>query len=107
MLHCTNDRDCHVTLILNLLLPWLTFSLTYKIICCLIFSYRGGKLGICLFPNSCVGFGIRVLSRLEYRQEGLIFSNFAKPLSLDDPLSMGWVVFMLIVDTVLFMILYW
>lgn len=41
------------------------------------------------------------------RNEGLLFSNFASPLSLDDQFSMGWVVLMLFIDTILYMTLYW
>ncbi|XP_019855200.1 PREDICTED: ATP-binding cassette sub-family A member 3-like [Amphimedon queenslandica] len=67
----------------------------------------GPKLGVCIIPNSCVGFGVTVLSILELRQEGLTFSNFATPLSLDDPIHMGWIVLMLAIDTFVYMLLYW
>ena len=69
--------------------------------------YSGTKVGVCLLPNTCVGFGTRVLAILEMRNEGLLFSNFASPLSLDDQFSMGWVVLMLFIDTILYMTLYW
>ena len=64
-------------------------------------------MGLCILSNTCVGLGVNVLSIMELRQEGLSFSNFAKPLSLDDQFNMFLVVFMLAVDTVLYMILYW
>ena len=67
----------------------------------------GPKLGVCIIPNSCVGFGVTVISILELRQEGLTFSNFATPLSLDDPIHMGWIVLMLAIDTFVYMLLYW
>ena len=62
---------------------------------------------MCFLPNTCVGLGAKVLSNLEIRNDGLTFSNFASPLSLDDEFNMGWVVLMLFIDTVLFMTLYW
>ena len=64
-------------------------------------------MGLCILSNTCVGLGVNVLSIMELRQEGLSFSNFAKPLSSDDQFNMFLVVFMLAVDTVLYMILYW
>lgn len=64
-------------------------------------------MGLCILSNTCVGLGVNVLSIMELRQEGLSFSNFAQPLSLDDQFNMFLVVFMLAVDTVLYMILYW
>ena len=51
--------------------------------------------------------GTTVISFLELRQEGLLFSNIATPLSLDDPFHMGWVIFMLFIDTIIYMLLYW
>ncbi len=67
----------------------------------------GVKLGTCLISNVCVGFGTTVVSFLELRQDGLTFSNFAEPLTLDDALHMGWIIFMLFIDTVIYMALYW
>ena len=67
----------------------------------------GTKIGVCLLPNTCVALGTKVLSVLEIRNEGLLFSNFAEPLSLDDEFHMGWVILMLFIDTILYMSLYW
>ena len=67
----------------------------------------GVKVGTCLISNTCVGFGTTVLSLLELRQDGLLFSNFATPLTLDDGLHMGWIILMLFIDTVIYMLLYW
>ncbi len=73
----------------------------------MFFNYRGVKLGTCLLSNTCVGFGVTVFSILELRQEGLSLSNFARAISFDDDFSMGWVILMFIVDTVVYMLLYW
>jgi ATP-binding cassette subfamily A (ABC1) protein 3 len=65
------------------------------------------KLISCILPNTCVGYGVTVLSSLELRQEGLNFNNFATPISLDDELHMGWIALMLAFDTLVYMLLYW
>ena len=62
---------------------------------------------MCILSNSCVGLGVNVLSILEQREEGLQFSNFATPLSLDEEFHMGWVILMLLIDTFLYMVLAW
>ncbi|XP_019857855.1 PREDICTED: ATP-binding cassette sub-family A member 3-like [Amphimedon queenslandica] len=67
----------------------------------------GTKIGTCFLSNTCVGYGVYVLTTLEVRLEGLSFENFARPLSIVDSFNMGWVIFMMIVDTVLYMVLYW
>lgn len=90
--------------------PVSTCNCSYKYVivkCSLLFLHRGTKVGVCLLPNTCVGFGTRVLANLETRNIGLTFSNFASPVSLDDQFHMGWVVLMLFIDTILYMTLYW
>ena len=69
--------------------------------------FRGGKSGLCLLPNTCAGFGVRVLSELELRQEGLRFANYGSAVSADDALSMRRVYFMLLLEVIIFMILAW
>ncbi len=64
-------------------------------------------MGVCLLPNTCVGLGTKVLALLETRNEGLLFTNFGTPVSIDDSFHMGWVIFMLFIDTILYMTLYW
>ena len=71
------------------------------------FFLSGEKLGLCVLPNTCIGFGVSVLSALELRQEGLTFNNYASPISADDTLSMGWITLMLLADIVVYMILAW
>ena len=70
-------------------------------------SFRDGKSGLCLLPNTCAGFGIRVLSELELRHEGLRFANFGSAVSADDALSMRRICFMLLVEVIIYMILAW
>ena len=73
----------------------------------IIVIFSGTKIGTCFLSNTCAGFGVNVLSTLELRLEGLTFESFARPLSVVDNFSMGWVIFMLFIDTVLYMLLYW
>ncbi len=73
----------------------------------IVVSRRGTKIGTCLLSNICLGFGVSVVSRLEIRQEGLLWTNVGEPLSLDDPFRVGYVYMMLIVDALLYMVIAW
>lgn len=64
-------------------------------------------MGTSLISNVCIGYAVRVLTVLEIQEDGLQFSNLGTPLSSEDSLSMGWLLFMMLVDTVLYMSLYW
>ena len=70
-------------------------------------THSGTKMGTSLISNVCIGYAIQVLTVLEVQEDGLQFSNLFTPLSTDDSLSMGWILLMMIVDTVLYMSLYW
>ncbi len=70
-------------------------------------THSGTKMGTSLISNVCIGYAIQVLTVLEVQENGLQFSNLFTPLSTDDSLSMGWILLMMIVDTVLYMSLYW
>lgn len=69
--------------------------------------FSAEKIGLCLFPNTCAGLGVHVISDLELRQEGLTFNNYASAVSADDAWSMRRVILMLLVDVILYMILAW
>jgi len=60
-----------------------------------------------LLSNTAFGFGIDVISRLEQHKGGLLWSNVANPVSADDGLSVGWVLGMLVLDSVLYMTAAW
>ena len=67
----------------------------------------GGKMGMCVLPNTCMSLGIEIISRLEQRMEGLKWSNIATPLTADDPFNMGWVFFWLLLEIVVCMVIAW
>lgn len=67
----------------------------------------GGKVGSCILSNTCMGLGVEVMSRLEQRLVGLQFSNLFQPLSADDSFNMGWVLVMLLLDSIVYMVIAW
>ncbi len=71
------------------------------------FPPRGGKVVSCFLSNTCLGLAIDVLSRLESRQEGLLWTNAGEPLSLDDQFNMVIVYVMLIIDSILYFVIAW
>ena len=54
-----------------------------------------------------MGLGMEMISRLEQREEGLQWTNFADPLSVDDHFNVSWVMVMLLVDSVVYMLIAW
>ena len=54
-----------------------------------------------------MGLGVEVMSRLEQRLVGLQFTNLFQPLSADDSFHMGWVLGMLLLDSVVYMVIAW
>ena len=74
---------------------------------CVCVCHRAAKVCACLLSNTCVGLGVEVLARLELREVGWQFSNFASPLSLDDDFNMAWVCGMLALDAIAYMLAAW
>lgn len=64
-------------------------------------------MGASVISNLCIAYAVKVLSVLEVQEDGLQFSNIGTPLSVDDQLSMGWLMLMLLFDTILYLGLYW
>ncbi len=60
-----------------------------------------------LISNMCIGYTVQILTVLEVQGDGLQFSNIATPLSTEDHISIGWMLLMMFLDTVLYMSLYW
>lgn len=69
-------------------------------------SHSGVKLVTCLFPTSACGYAIYVMMLLELERTGLQWSNFATSSAEIDGLHMGYIVMMLLIDTVLYMLAY-
>ena len=60
-----------------------------------------------MLSNTCMGLAMEVISRLEQRGEGLQWNNVADQLSVDDQFHVGWVIGMLLIDSVLYMLIAW
>ena len=64
-------------------------------------------MGASVISNLCMSYAVKILSVLEVQEDGLQFSNIGTPVSVEDQLSMGWLMLMLIFDTILYLGLYW
>lgn len=61
------------------------------------------KLGLSLFSNSAMSFGILSTIRMEANQQGLRWESLFTPATVDDGLSVGLVIVMLLVDAVIYL----
>ncbi len=61
----------------------------------------------CLLSNTALGFGVEIIARLEQRTVGLLWSNVANPITLDDSFNMSWVLGMLVIDSFFYMTVAW
>ena len=68
---------------------------------------RPAKLGLCVLTNTCMGIGVTLVSEWEARQEGLTLDTLSRPLTIEDGFHMGWVLVMLLADTVFFLLVAW
>ena len=80
-----------------------------SIICFSLFFYfcSGGKIAFCFLSNTCMGLGINTVALLEIRGQGVRWNNFTEDISLDDDFHLGYVFFMLIVDSIIYMLIAW
>ena len=67
----------------------------------------GGKISSCILSNTCLGLGVKVIARLEVREEGLQWDNASDRLSSDDDFHMGYVFMMLILDAIVYYVIAW
>ncbi|XP_055623835.1 phospholipid-transporting ATPase ABCA3-like [Toxorhynchites rutilus septentrionalis] len=65
----------------------------------------GSKIGLCLFSNTAMAFGVLNIVRLEGNQAGLQWSNLFTPSTMNDGLSVGTVIVMLLVDALLYLLI--
>ncbi|XP_017124894.1 phospholipid-transporting ATPase ABCA3 isoform X2 [Drosophila elegans] len=63
------------------------------------------KLGWSLISNTAMGFGIKLILGFEGTGEGLQWSNFFTPVSVDDTLTVGDVMIMMLVSCVICMLI--
>ena len=64
-------------------------------------------MALCLLSNTCVGLGMQAFATLELRGEGATWANARLPLSNDDQLSLAIVIFMLLLDSVIYIAIGW
>ncbi|EAT39839.1 AAEL008386-PA, partial [Aedes aegypti] len=62
------------------------------------------KLALCLFSNSAMSFGFMLMMRHEGTSSGLQWSNLFEPVTVDDDLSVGYTMVMLLVDALLYLL---
>lgn len=63
------------------------------------------KMLLCLLSNTAMAFGFQIIIRLEGTSEGLQWNNFWRPVSVDDNISIGLIMIMLLVCTVLYLMI--
>lgn len=88
------------------LTKYVAFQSSYNVyivyICC-----SAEKIFACFLSNTCMGLGINVIATLEIREEGVLWTNAADPLSADDDFNLAIVFTMLIVDSIIYMLIAW
>ncbi|XP_053680207.1 phospholipid-transporting ATPase ABCA3-like [Anopheles nili] len=87
-------------------LMWFVFVMPYNI----AFSNYdtmslSAKLALCLFHNSAMSFGFMLIMRHEGTSNGLQWSNMFDPVTVDDDLSVGATMMMLLADTVIYLVI--
>lgn len=63
------------------------------------------KMLLSLFSNTAMAFGFQIIIRLEGTSEGLQWNNFWRPVSVDDNISIGLIMVMLLVCAVLYLLI--
>ncbi|XP_065093705.1 phospholipid-transporting ATPase ABCA3-like [Ochlerotatus camptorhynchus] len=85
-------------------LMWFVFVMPYNVT---VQNYdgmsTGSKIGISLFHNSAMSFGVMSTLRMEANQVGLRWSSLFTPATIDDGLSVGVVIVMLLVDALIYL----
>jgi ATP-binding cassette, subfamily A (ABC1), member 3 len=61
-------------------------------------------LACCLLTNSAMGFGFQVIVRHEGNGNGLQWSNMFRPASIDESLSVGLVLVMMLIDACIYLL---
>ncbi|KAK0409055.1 hypothetical protein QR680_004314 [Steinernema hermaphroditum] len=70
------------------------------------FSF-GARMANCLNPNIGMFFALNKMSELEIRSDGVSWNKVWKPLSIDDPLTLGHLFIMQMVNGVIFVLVTW
>lgn len=67
----------------------------------------GLKIASCLLSNCCMGIGSLLIGKFEGRGTGVQWSNLYEGVSVDDDMTLGYVLLMYIVDIFIYGIITW
>lgn len=62
------------------------------------------KLSLCIFSNSAMSFGFMLMMRHEGTSNGLQWSNLFEPVTVDDNLTVGYTIIMLLIDAFVYLL---
>ncbi|XP_065364636.1 phospholipid-transporting ATPase ABCA3-like isoform X2 [Calliphora vicina] len=63
----------------------------------------GSKLGWCLVSNTAMGFAFKLILEFEGTGEGFQWSNLFTPVNIDDDLTVGYIILMMLASCVMYM----
>ncbi|XP_062542040.1 phospholipid-transporting ATPase ABCA3-like [Armigeres subalbatus] len=63
----------------------------------------GSKIGLCLLSNTAMSYGVLNIIRFEGNQEGLQWSNLFTPSTMNDELTVGVIIIMMLVDALIYL----
>ncbi|XP_065074348.1 phospholipid-transporting ATPase ABCA3-like [Ochlerotatus camptorhynchus] len=86
-------------------LIWFIMTVPYNV----VFANYGSlslavKLSLCIFSNSAMSFGFMLMMRHEGTSNGLQWSNLFEPVTVDDNLSVGYTMIMLMIDAFVYLL---
>uniref|UniRef100_UPI00358EF626 phospholipid-transporting ATPase ABCA3-like isoform X2 n=1 Tax=Myxine glutinosa TaxID=7769 RepID=UPI00358EF626 len=82
-------------------IPYFFIATTYK------FMTVSEKLASCLLSNVAMALGAQVIGMFEGKGTGVQWNSLVEPVSIDDNFTMGHVLLMLIVDSIIYGLLTW
>ncbi|XP_037883728.1 phospholipid-transporting ATPase ABCA1 isoform X1 [Glossina fuscipes] len=65
----------------------------------------GTKLGWSLISNTAMGFGFKLIMGHEGNGEGLQWSNLFEPINVDDDFTVGYIMLMMLLSSVIYMLI--
>ncbi|XP_033100067.1 ATP-binding cassette sub-family A member 3-like [Anneissia japonica] len=89
----------------------LLWFLTYLPFWFVVIRYRtltaGTKVGLCFLSNTCMAMGALVIGLYEGTGEGARWYNIGEPVTVDDNFPLSWVMYMLLLDAIIYGLLTW
>ncbi|XP_073830693.1 ATP binding cassette subfamily A member 3 isoform X2 [Musca autumnalis] len=64
----------------------------------------GTKLGWCLISNTAMGLGLKLIMLFEGTGEGFQWSNLFEPVNIDDDLTVGYIILMMLASSVMYIL---